>query len=115
MKLSTFWKGLIMAIIGFVATTIGTLDPFNLSYIIIASVAFTLIYFGKNYWLPSTSEAGEINWRDIVSGLIIAVGMAISSFSASIILTGVVDWKALFIAVIGAVVGYFGKTIPQKQ
>jgi len=115
MKLSAFWKGLIMAVVGFIATTLSDLESFNLAYVAISTIAFTVIYIGKNYIWPSTSEGGVINWQDILSGLIVAVGMAISSFAASIITTGAIDWKALAIAVIGAIVGYFGKTFTQTS
>jgi hypothetical protein len=109
MKLTAFWKGLIMAIIGFVATTISDLEAFNINYVLIATTAFTLIYIGKNAVFPSTSPLW-LNLRDVISGVLIAVGMAIASFTASIITTGVVDWRALWIAVVGAVTGYFLKT-----
>ena len=112
--MKTFWKGLIMAIVGFLASTISDIEVINWAYVLITTIGFTAIYFGKNYWMPSTSEGGSVNGRDIWSGLLIAVGMAISSFAASIITTGMVDWKALIISTIGAVVGYFTKTIPSK-
>jgi uncharacterized membrane protein YvlD (DUF360 family) len=113
MKLSAFWKGLIMALIGFIATMLSDLESFNVWYVVIATVAFILIYVAKNAVYPSTSQIG-LNIRDLISGLMIAVGMAISSFAASIITLGSVDWHALWLAVVGAVVGYFVKTVPSK-
>ncbi len=114
MKINAFWKGFIMAIVGFVATTLSDLETFNLAYVLIATVGFTVIYVGKNAIFKSTSGAGTINLQDLLSGVIVAVGMAISSFAASVITSGAVDWKELGVAVIGAVVGYFTKTVPQK-
>lgn len=112
--MKTFWKGLIMAIVGFVAATITDLETMNWSYIGVTTVAFTLMYLGKNYWKPSTSEPGTVNTSDLISGLLVALGMAVSSFSASIITLGFIDWRALIISSIGAVVGYFAKTAPAK-
>ena len=114
MKLSKFWKGLIMAIVGFIATVISDLESFNLGYVVIATGGFTILYMVKNAIWPTTSPAWMINlWDGTISGILIAVSMAISSFAASIITTGVIDWHALWIAVVGAVIGYFAKTIPQ--
>ena len=115
MKLSAFWKGLIMAIVGFIATTISqSIEGLNFAYVLIATGGFTIIYIGKNAIFQSTSGSGLINWQDLLSGLFVAVGMAVSSFAASIITTGAVEWHALWIAVVGAFVGYFLKTVPSE-
>ena len=110
--MKTIWKGLIMALVGFIATTIADIETFNLAYVGISTLAFTLLYLGKNWAWPSTSPSGQINWGDILSGLLIAVSMGISSFAGSILTTGAVDLHALWVAVIGAIIGYFIKTTP---
>lgn len=108
-------KALLMAIVAFLATTISNLEKPNWGYVFLATVSFTLIYLAKNYILPSTSEEGRLNWRDALSGLIIAIAMGISSFAASVLTTGKIDWNALLIAIIGSVVGYFTKTLPSGK
>ena len=113
MKLSTFWKGLFMALVGFIATTLSDLETFNAAYVGISTVAFTIIYVGKNYLFPSVSVVG-IDLQDILSGLVLAVGMGVSSFAGQILTTGLLDWNALWVAVAGAFVGYFVKTAPSK-
>lgn len=112
--MKTFWKGLVMALVGFLASTISDLEVINWAYVLITTIGFTAVYIGKNYWKPSTSDANNLNPGDLWSGILIAVGMGVSSFAASIITTGMVDWKALGIAVISAVVGYFSKTFISK-
>ncbi len=106
-------KVFLMAVIGFLITTVSTLDAFNIWYVVLVTVAFAGTYAVKNYFLPSDSAEGAVKWKDILSGLIIAVCMAISNLAATLI-TGI-DFSAqvLWITVIGAVVGYFTKTIPQ--
>ena len=104
-----------MAVVGFIATTLSDLETFNLAYVVIATGGFTVIYLGKNWFLPSLSDKMGVDLRDMISGAIVAVGMAISSFAASILTTGTVDWKALAIAVVGAVIGYFTKTVPSGK
>jgi len=112
MKLNAFWKGLIMALVGFVATTLSDLETFNAAYVIIATLGFTVIYVAKNYAFPSISVFG-LDIRDAISGLILAVGMGLSSYVAQILTTGF-EWQTLWIAVSGAVVGYIMKTLPSK-
>jgi len=113
MKLSAFWKGLFMALVGFIATTLSDIETFNIAYVGISTVAFTIIYIGKNYLFPSVSVVG-IDLQDFLSGLVLAVGMGISSFAGQILTVGSLDWNALGIAVVGALVGYFVKTAPSK-
>jgi hypothetical protein len=112
--MSTKVKIFLMALVGFIATTLSTLDVFNVWYVAITTVAFVLMYAGKNWLLPSTSPEGTVNWRDILSGVIMAVSMALSSGVTSFLVEGQLNWHALWVAVAGAVVGYFSKTMVQK-
>lgn len=113
-KLNAFWKGLIMAIVGFLAATIGEAgEVLNWAYIGIATGGFTIIYIAKNAIFPSVSLFNKWDLQDILSGLVLAVGMAVSSGAAAILTTGSVDWSSLWKAVVGAVVGYFLKTLKQ--
>jgi len=114
MKLNTFWKGLIMALVGFISTTISETEIFSFAYVATATTGFTLIYLVKNWVMPSVSAFG-IDLRDILSGIILAAGMGVSSYAAQIITFGTFEWPALWVAVSGAVVGYFAKTVPQKS
>ena len=114
MKLNAFWKGLLMALVGFIATTISDLETFNAAYVIIATSGFTLIYLAKNYIWESSSTFFGLNLQDLISGLVLAVGMGLSSFVAQILTTGF-TWGTLWIAVSGAVVGYVTKTLSSKK
>lgn len=113
MKLNAFWKGLIMALVGFIATMLSDLDTLNFAYIGLSTLGFTIIYVVKNAVWPSISVVG-IDIRDVISGVILAVGMAISSFAAQLLTTQTFEWSALGVAVLGAIVGYFAKTIPSN-
>ena len=105
-------KGLLMTVIAFVAAYKGdNIEAgINWGYVLISTIGISVVYIGKNALFQSTSEPGVLNWRDALSGLIVAVGAAISSFAASVISIGEIDWKALIAAVIAVIVGYFGKT-----
>jgi len=107
-----FLKGLIMTVIAFIAAYISdNIEAgLNFGYVLISTIGITVVYIGKNALFQSNSVKGTLNWRDALSGLIIAIGTAISSYAASIIITGEIDWKALITAVVAVIVGYFGKT-----
>lgn len=114
MKLNAFWKGLIMSVIGFTVTLFTGSETVSFAYAAIATLGFTTVYFIKNFAMPSISVMGNIDLRDALSGVILAVGMALSSYAAQV-LTGEFSWKTLGLAVGGAVVGYLGKTSISKN
>jgi MFS family permease len=114
MKLSTFWKGFIMALVGYLATELGNAEVFNLTYTLIVTAGFTVIYLGKNWLFPSVSDRFGVQARDFISGGIIAIGMALMTFAGTLLTDVEFTWLALFKAVGGAVAGYFIKTVPQK-
>lgn len=112
MKMSTFAKGLIMAVIGFVASYISqTTTGINWPYLGIATSGFTLLYLGKNYLFPSVSIFGNFDLRDLLSGVFVAVAMAVSEFAASVITSSVINWKLLLITAGIAAGNYCLKTI----
>jgi hypothetical protein len=114
MKLNAFWKGFIMALIGYLATELSDMEVFNIAYTAIVTIGFTIIYAGKNYLFPSVSDKFGVQARDFISGGIIAIGMAFMTYAGTLFTDVTFTWLALLKAVGGAVVGYFIKTIPQK-
>jgi len=101
-----------MALVGFVASTLSEMETFNIAYVLIATGGFTLVYLVKNAIMPSVSIIG-VDMKDIISGAILALGMALSSYAAQVLTIGF-DWQTLLVSVSGAVLGYFTKTIPHK-
>ena len=106
-------KGLIMTVVAFLASYLSdNIEAgINWTYVLVSMFGITLVYLSKNLVFNSNSNPGKLNRNDGWSGLIMAIGTGISSFAASIISTGAVDWKALFVAMLSVVVGYFGKTL----
>ena len=108
-------KVFLMAVFGFLITTVSTLQQFNAWYVVIVTVCFAGEYALKNYFLPSTSPEGTLFWQDIISGLVLAVLMGFNNLAASL-LTGVaLSWAVVWSTVSGAVVGYFTKTVASGQ
>lgn len=111
-----FVKGLIMAIVAFLAAYWSeNAEALNYGYVIITTVGIALTYIAKNAFSKSISLFGKIDVRDLLSGMLLAIGTAISSFAASIITTGVIDWHGLLIATATAVGGYFTKTFSSNS
>ncbi len=108
-------KVFIMSVIGFLVATISTLSDFNAAYVAIVTVVFAATYWLKNYFMPSDSGEGVANWKDILSGVIIAVCMALSNLAATILTGADLSVQILWTTVVGAVIGYFTKTIPQGE
>lgn len=108
-------KVFIMSVIGFLVTTLSTLEDFNFWYVVITTVVFASGYAVKNYLMPSDSAEGVVNWKNILSGLIIAVNMALSNLAAILLTGSEFSFHVFWITVVGAVVGYFTKTIPQGE
>lgn len=72
-------------------------------------------YIAKNLISPSTSVPGTLNIADIVSGIILAVGTALSDFAASAITSTAIVWTEVAKMVGVVVVGYFAKTLFSAQ
>lgn len=111
--MKSWTKVFLMAVVGFLITTISTLENFNIWYVVLTTGVFAVTYWLKNKFLPSDSEEGIANWKDIVSGLLVAVCMAISILAADLLTGTAFSAHVLWITVLGAVTGYFTKTIPQ--
>lgn len=112
---NSFWKGLIMGIIGLLATILSDLETFNIWYVVLATVGFTGSYVLKNWLYPNMSAKFTIGFADFVNGLVIVVLMGLSNYTATL-LTGVVfAWPALWKAVSIAFIGYFVKTVPSNK
>ena len=83
---NTFIKGLIMAVIILLATTITTTGwpstGIQWAYLSITTIGTVLVYLAKNAIAPSTSDKGHLNLWDLASGAIMAVGNFLMSLTA---------------------------------
>jgi hypothetical protein len=110
---STFTKSLIMTLVALIATTVSTsgLPSTQTGWLIfgITVLGTVLTYVAKNAAFPSTSLFGNVDLKDVASGLILALGSALSSFAASTVTGTPVDWHSLTTLITTVVVGYFAK------
>lgn len=116
---NTFAKGLIMAIVSVVAGILSTSGLPTTSrgwvYLLITVLGTVLVYLGKNAVFPSKSVFGSINLKDFLSGLLLAIGGAISQFIASVATGDQLDTHKLFTYVLAVLIGYLGKTLVQES
>jgi len=107
------WKGLLMTIVTFVATSITTsgMPETALAWQIlgITTVGTVIGYIAQSVALPSTSILGMMNLRDLLKGGLLAISNMLSGFAASAITSTAIDWKALLTSMGMVLVAYFIK------
>jgi len=110
---NTLVKGLIITLITILATTFTTTGlpatVIGWEILSITTAGTLLVYLAKNFLFPSVSLFGTIDLRDLLSGLIMAVGSALSSLAASDITGTKVDWIHLLSLSGSIAVGYLAK------
>jgi hypothetical protein len=110
---SKFFKGiLLMASVIFTALQTG-----NVVWIstILSAVLVGVGYYVKNYLLPSNSIEGSLTWRDILSGVLLAVVAGLSDSISSLIVNGVIVWPLLGKTVLTVTITYFTATFFSGQ
>jgi magnesium-transporting ATPase (P-type) len=114
MKLdSKFVKGLLlMASVVFAALQTGNVIWAST---IILTICVGITYYVKNYLSPSDSPEGQLNWKNIISALILAVATGVSDSIATLIVNGTLNWGLLWTTVSSVVVTYLGTTFFSGQ
>jgi undecaprenyl pyrophosphate phosphatase UppP len=109
MTAQTFFKGLGMVLVGILITYFST-TPIDFVMMAIAAISAILVYTGKNLIavLNSTSPATSLNWVNVVSGLLIALGTAILNYVAQYLIESTIDWTLLTKMVVGVTLTYLG-------
>ena len=111
-------KIMIMTVVAFIATTFSTSGfPETKDAWIVFWITFggtVLTYVAKNFLLPSTSEKMTLNWMDLIGGLLLAIGSAVSNYVAQLTIDGEIDWKSFGKLLLVVVMGYLSKTLVQQ-
>jgi hypothetical protein len=111
-------KIMVMTIVAFIATTFSTngfpetMDAWIVFGVTAAGILIT--YVAKNFVLPSTSDRYSLNWMDLVSGGLLAIGATITNFVAGLAIGDKMDWNELGKLLLVVIVGYFSKTLLQE-
>ena len=86
----------------------------SLSAIIVA-VSFLIGYYAKNWWFPSVSTDGVMDWRDWLSAVLIGLSAAIPEAISQIVVGNAIVWGEL-VSVVGTVLfTYITATYVQKS
>lgn len=84
-------------------------------YVLAITVAGVVItYVAKNWIAPSTSSLGGLNFKDMISGIVLAIGATFSSYIATLATSVDFAWDDLWKLTLSVLLGYFSKTIFQK-
>jgi hypothetical protein len=79
-------------------------------YVFGFSVAGTLaIYFAQSQFFPASSMQGQVNGLDLLKGVLISAGSALSTWVSTAVEGTVINWKSLIITMIGLFCGYLIK------
>jgi hypothetical protein len=96
MTVSTFLKGLMMSIISVAVVYFSTV-PVDYFFMILAVVSTILVYTAKNLVnvLSSTTPAGTLNFVNVLSGLLLALGTGLLDAGVTFLVNGVVLWGVI--------------------
>jgi hypothetical protein len=72
------------------------------------------VYIIQSFYLPTTSEQGQMNSEDILKGCIVAVGNVIGSIIAANATETAINWPGMLSAVGAVVVGYIIKQVKSE-
>ena len=109
-KLTT--KGLLMtAVVFFSATLAAGFPTTNIQWIVLGLVfAGTMSgYIGQSALFPSTSVQGELNLRDVLKSVCIAVSNVLGSLGAAAITQTEINWGEIAKNIILLTIGYLVK------
>jgi hypothetical protein len=109
---SPLLKGIVMTLITVLATTLTTGIPSTLvawELLGITTLGTVLTYVAKNAMFPSTSILGTIDLKDLVSGLIMAIGSGLSSLAADKVTGSGADIKTIGSVMLTVAIGYLCK------
>jgi len=73
------------------------------------TIGTLLLYFAQSTIFPASSLQGQINGLDLLKGLFIAAGNALSAWGANAVEGTTIDWKSLIITMVGLFAGYLIK------
>jgi hypothetical protein len=106
-----FWKGLIMLIASLVITAYNQ-TPVNYWLLFATGLGAILPYIAKGliaFW-PSTSDINDLNWPNVLSGFLLALGTAITQSIAILVVNGQMIWPLFGKLVASVFLSYLGTT-----
>ena len=106
---SAFMRGLLAALIGAIATVI-SVQAASVWFYVITIVGVVVAYFVQHAFLKPISVFGTLDVTDLIKGLIMAVGTALSAYATTLI-TDEFNGMILFKLLVSAVVLYLGKNV----
>lgn len=104
-----FFKGLLMALMAIIVTAF-TQQPIDWGTTIILLIGTALGYIGKNIFLQSESPSGWLDWRDLVSGILVAVGAGLSSYVEQIVTETIINWTTVWHVAVSVALTYLSTT-----
>jgi len=109
MSVQEFFKGLLMLLMAVLVSAFSQ-PPIDWGITIVMLIGTALVYIGKNIFLQSESPSGWLDWRDLVSGLIIAIGTGLTNYVAQIVTETVINWTTVWHVALSVALTYLAST-----
>lgn len=96
MSTQQFFKGLLMALVAVVVAAFST-APIDFLLLAVTAVCTIITYFGKNMisWLHSDSPPASLSLINIASGVLIAIGAALTESVGTYLINGAILWPVV--------------------
>lgn len=113
-------KGAIILLLTSVLSLATNMPADNVAWSVfgITTLGTMIGYFAQSSLFPATSETGQLNGKDLLKGLLVALSNGLSTWAATGIEGTTLNWKTLLITTIGIFAGYIlkqlGTTVPKS-
>lgn len=107
-----------MAIITIIGASMSYGIPTNAVQLVVFLIivgGVSIPYIIKDIIAPSNSPMGKLNWRDYLSGGLVAISSALSSWGAAAFAQTSIDWKAFITLMVTTTGGYLFKTFNSEK
>lgn len=68
-------------------------------------------YFAQSALFPTTSETGQLNGKDLLKALLVALSNGLSTWGATLVEGQAIEWKGLLVSMVGIFAGYLLKNL----
>lgn len=115
MKLPLIAKTILIAVFSVLATTLTTTgwpaDALHWQLLGIIVLGTCLVHIAQSLFIPGTSIPGDLNKRDLLKGLLLSIGTALSDFAGAYVTGLTVNWLDVGKLVITTAILYLGKNL----
>ena len=113
-------KGLLMLALTSILSLARNMPADNSAWIVftLTTLGTMIGYVAQSNLFPSTSQTGQLDGKDLLKGLLVALSNGLSTWAATAIEGTALNWKTLIVTTLGMFAGYvlkqLGTTAPKS-